>query len=276
MRFASDEQRKAVMARIRTQLSGVRRVASRVQGKVSQAWGNLSSGQRIAIAGVAALGGAALATRPVVSHVTRRELARKWGLHIAAYTGAPIAGALYQLRKEKKRTITPTDVARKKTLLAGAATVGLGSWFGERALLHSAPDVLPKSMWNPYIRSLHTRRGAFVTQHGLPMGAAAIGLGYLGSRMLGKRNKEYSMKRQASMTGQGWAARVLEMGPTAQLVARPFPAPIRPAVMKAAEISFPAATAGISFGKGLIRRPPRKPSIKRRVKALTHRVSEVL
>lgn len=190
-RSRSDLQRRAMFAQLgQHQRSFRRRVHKRVEGTSSAA-----------LAAAAGTAGVA-SVLPHVTHLpgfeTTRQAARapwqyiktlgKQFPHMGTYAAIPaavVAGTLaYQKWKHPRRKLTKGDVARKVGLAGG---VGLGGWLAERSIIHS----LPALMNEPFVGRPMTRklRAELVLGHGLPLAAAATGIGVLAHRIARKHGE---------------------------------------------------------------------------------------
>lgn len=146
-----------------------------------------------------ALAGGALvaATRPVVTHVSRGLFLRKWGPHLGLSAAAPALGFAIAKRRERG------PLKKEASNIAGMAALGLGGFFGERALLHSMPAVVPRKYLGKWA-GLHKHKIAWALAHGLPLAILAASGAMAGKALLSRRHDPEARKvKKLALMGFG-------------------------------------------------------------------------
>lgn len=226
------------MARLQAGRQSLRRSVRAAQRRVREAPGWVKA---------ATVGGALVAaTRPAVIHAPRSMLLRQYGPHMGAYALAPASA--YALARRRGESLART-IKREGKTLAGLAAAGVGTFFGERALLHSVPTFVPERHLGAWGR-LHKRRIAWLLTHGVPLGvlaASGIGAGY----HLMKRDKGEAARRARTLALVGFGTNLGLLTAEHFLPARPW---LKGAI-KAAQIgAIPAAAAVLTYRRYRARR----------------------
>jgi len=167
MRFASEDQRRAVMA----QYKGFRAQASRVTQKARKKFQSLPGPVKGIIHGAAWTGALITSTNPKVTHVPRKEIMKRWGPNIAAYAVSPIVGHGIRSRMEGK-SIKDSFTKKNARAVSALGLVGLSTFLGERALLHSTSTFVPNRYLGEHALA-HSRKISWLLKHGVPLGILA-------------------------------------------------------------------------------------------------------
>lgn len=243
MRFASQEQRQAIFAKLRRGTEGVKRRFHRLSPHQKE----------LAVSGL--LGAAAIAaSRPNVTHVPRKLLLKRWGPHVALYAAGPMAGYLVAKRNSERKSMR-SIAKRDWQKLAGLGALGAGSFFGERALFHSIPALLPKRLMSAKTAAVEvgrTRQLKWLLGHSLPLGILAAGSYGVArsvlpaSRTLRKKQRALPVKGLAARVGAG----IIEHGGRAARHLLPLSAPPGTgAIFRGVEMGLIPATASYQVGK---------------------------
>lgn len=195
MQFTSARQRQAVMAKMHT----ARRWGKRQYRRIPK------SGQVAAVtASVGAAGAAVL--RPEVTHGNLKYTWVNHGPYLGAHVAGPLAGLAAQRLSDKRRRISAKEVG-------GAAALGAGTFFNERALLHSLGVFAPESL-----RGVTTTRArlALLGGHTVPLAVLGVG-GIVGAQKLLKKKDSDVAKRAKKLALTGMATQAGIMGAHAVL-----------------------------------------------------------
>jgi len=166
---------------------------------VKRRWGKLSPGVQMALVGSGSLLAGGFAIRESVSHVPLRKFPKAWGPYVAAYAAAPVIGTIFA-QKFRGKPASETVRTKKKALL-GQALLGVSSFLGERALVHSIPIYTPKRIWSR--NNLTSTRMGFLLGHVVPLAAAAVGTAYTGIKLQHHRSQPRLIEEQPKVSGKG-------------------------------------------------------------------------